>query len=80
MDFPTIKNVDPFSRGRNFNLIGTKLCTHIGLIKIQLNCVNKSCGVNRKGRTFFKEKPLIPSRDRNFDQIITKLGSKVGLV
>ena len=35
------------SRGRNFEWIFIKLYTHVILIKIQILCENKLCGINR---------------------------------
>ena len=69
-------------RCRNFDSIATKLGTHVGLIRIQIEFINELCGANRSSNTFLQRKyyTIILSRSRNFDPIIGKLGMKIGIV
>ena len=69
------------NRGCNFDLITTKLYTLVQLIKIQIEFVDELYSTNREGRTFLQRKTFETLyRGRNIDPIVSKLGTKVGLV
>ena len=55
-----------------------KLCTNVGLVKMQINFVDKLCGANRQD--FLKEKTENRPRGRNFDSIVIKLGTLVDVI
>ena len=68
-------------RGRNFDLIISKLDKNVGFIMIQIEFIDELCGANRSGNTFLQIKYYNPLyRSRNFVPIISKFGTKVGLV
>ena len=51
------------------------------LVRLQLNFINKLYRTNIGNTGLSLRKTLIPFKGRNFDdQIVTKIGSKVGLV
>ena len=55
------------SRGPNYDLIVTKIGTHVCIIKLQIKFENELCGANRRGRTFLEFFVVSRSRGGNFD-------------
>ena len=69
-------------RGRCFDPIDTKHGLNVGFIMIHIEFVDKLCGVNRSGNTLLQKKYYnhYTNKGRNFDPIVYKLGTAVGLV
>ena len=44
-----------YSRGRNFDPVVTKLGTHVGPLKLQIEFGDELCEINRRGRAFLKK-------------------------